>query len=193
MISAARAGKEESRDRSNLVNTNLICPETLCASPFSFGHFLRSKMPSSAPSPTPSQQGLSSDEEGVGSQFFSQKPSELPRPAAKRTTKKSPEQFAMNDSGLFFFTQCLLSTLLGKGQNWDGFGWGKLNSVYCAMEATSAAKSSTFFSMPSPFSKRVNFTNLISPPSSLATALICSSTVTLFSLTNACCKRQFSS
>ena len=62
--------------------------------------------------------------------FFYQKPSELPRPAAKRTTKKSPEQFAMNYSGLFFFTQGLLSTLLGKGQNWeqnwDGFGWGKL-------------------------------------------------------------------
>ena len=65
--------------------------------------------------------------------------------------------------------------------------------AYLAMEATSAAKSSCFFSIPSPFSKRTHLASLISPPSSLATAAICCSTETLFSLTNACCRRQFSS
>lgn len=82
------------------------------------------------------------------------------------------------------------------------YGWKKVvkirgtissNPSYFAIEATSAAKSSTFFSMPSPFSKRVNLTSLISPPSSFATSLMCCSTETLFSLTNACWSRQFSS
>ena len=69
----------------------------------------------------------------------------------------------------------------------------KLKKPYFAIEATSAAKSSCFFSMPSPFSKRTHLTSLISPPSSLATAAMCCSTETLFSLTKACCRRQFSS
>ena len=64
---------------------------------------------------------------------------------------------------------------------------------YLAIEATSAAKSSTFFSMPSPFSKRTYLTSLISPPRVLATSAMCFSTETLFSLTKACCRRQFSS
>ena len=95
---------------------NLTYPETLCALYFSFGRFLRSKMSSSAPSQTYSQRppnrACPVTRKAPALNFFSQKPSELPRPAAKRTTKKSPEQFAMNYSGLFFFTQGLLSTLL---------------------------------------------------------------------------------
>jgi hypothetical protein len=70
----------------------------------------------SAPSQTQSQRppnrACPKNGQAPALNFFSQKPSELPRPAAKRTTKKSPEQFAMNYSGLFFFTQCLLSTPL---------------------------------------------------------------------------------
>ena len=64
---------------------------------------------------------------------------------------------------------------------------------YFIMEATSAAKSSSAFSMPSPVMKRVKALTTILPPSSLATAATCCSTEILFSLTKACCSRQFSS
>ena len=105
-----------------------------CYCAFSFGPFVRLILSSGAPSQTHSQRppnrACPKNGQAPALNFFSQKPSELPPPAAKRAIKKSPEQFAMNCSGLFFFTQGLLSTLLGKGQNWDqnwdGFGWGKL-------------------------------------------------------------------
>ena len=61
------------------------------------------------------------------------------------------------------------------------------------MLATSAAKSSSAFSMPSPVWKRVNALTAILPPSCLATSAMCFSTETLFSFTKACCSRQFSS
>lgn len=93
---------------------------------------------------------------------------------------------------LLFYSVLALNAAL-KGTKLVWFWVGKLNPSYFAIEATSAAKSSTFFSMPSPFSKRVNLTSLISPPSSFATSLMCCSTETLFSLTNACWSRQFSS
>ena len=87
----------------------------------------------------------------------------------------------------------LIITLKRPGDKLRVFGFCSAQTAYLAMDATSAAKSSTFFSMPSPFSKRTHFTSLISPPSSLATALMWFSTETLFSLTKACCRRQFSS
>ncbi len=46
----------------------------------------------------------------------------------------------------------------------------KLN--YLTIEAISAAKSSTFFSMPSPFAKRTNCESLMSAPRALATELM---------------------
>ena len=57
---------------------------------------------------------------------------------------------------------------------------------YLIMEATSAAKSSSFFSIPSPVAKRVKAFTAMLPPSSLATAATCFYTETLFSLTKAC-------
>lgn len=64
-----------------------------CASYFSFGHFLRSKISSSAPSQTHSQRppnrACPKSGQAPALNFFSQIPSELPRPAAKRTTKKA--------------------------------------------------------------------------------------------------------
>ena len=52
-------------DRHSKSRNNSIYPETLCASYFSFGHFLRSKMSSSAPPQTPSQQGFSKEWSGT--------------------------------------------------------------------------------------------------------------------------------
>ena len=66
-------------------------------------------------------------------------------------------------------------------------------SDYLIMEATSAAKSSSAFSMPSPVANRVNALTVMEPPSSLATAATCFSTEILFSLTKACWSKQFSS
>ena len=165
-----------------------------CYCAFSFGPFVRLILSSGAPSQTHSQRppnrACPKNGQAPALNFFYQKPSELPRPAAKRATKKSPEQFAMNYSGLFFFTQGLLSTLLGKGQNWeqnwDGFGWGKLKIGYFASFAISSAKFSCFFSMPSPFSKRTASFKVTAPPSFLAAEFTYCSTVTSLSLTKVC-------
>ncbi len=55
---------------------------------------------------------------------------------------------------------------------------------YFTMLATSAAKSSCLFSMPSPFSKRMNFLIAIEPPSFLAVASVYLPTVMELSFTN---------
>lgn len=47
-----------------------------------------------------------------------------------------------------------------------------VKETYFTMLATSSAKLSARFSMPSPFSKRTNFTTSILPPSSLAVLAI---------------------
>ena len=96
--------------------------------------------------------------------------------------KKSPGKRSSSDSygGHYFGTMCL-------------FAGGQVQKTYLIMEATSAAKSSSFFSMPSPVSKRVNALTAMEPPSCLATSAMCFSTEILFSLTKACCSRQFSS
>ena len=62
--------------------------------------------------------------------------------------------------------------------------------AYFAMEATSAAKSSSRFCKPSPFSKRVNSATLSEPPKDLATSATYFSTVRLPSFTKACCNKQ---
>ena len=58
--------------------------------------------------------------------------------------------------------------------------------------AISSAKFSCFFSMPSPFSKRMASLKVMEPPRALAEAAIYCSTLMLLSLTNSCCSRQFS-
>ena len=60
------------------------------------------------------------------------------------------------------------------------------------MEAISSAKFSCFFSMPSPFSKRMAFLKATLPPRALAAEAIYFSTVMELSFTNSCCSRQFS-
>ena len=60
------------------------------------------------------------------------------------------------------------------------------------MEAISSAKFSCFFSMPSPFSKRMASLKVTLPPSALAAEAIYFSTVMELSFTNSCCSRQFS-
>lgn len=73
------------------------------------------------------------------------------------------------------------------------FCGGQAQNPYLIMEATSAAKSSSAFSMPSPVAKRVKALTWMEPPSCLATSATCFSTEILFSFTKACCSRQFSS
>ena len=63
---------------------------------------------------------------------------------------------------------------------------------YFVIAATSSAKFSSFFSTPSPLSKRTYSTTSILPPSFLATDSTYLPTDTLSSLTNACSRRQFS-
>ncbi len=63
---------------------------------------------------------------------------------------------------------------------------------YLTMLATSSAKLSSFFSMPSPFSIRAKSTTAILPPSSAATLSTYFWIVRSPSLTNSCSKRQFS-
>ena len=99
-------------------------------------------------------------------------------------TKKDPE------GNITLLSELFCSFYMGESVR---FSVRNYNIPYFAIEATSAAKSSCFFSMPSPFSKRTHLASLISPPSSFATAAMCCSTETLFSLTKACCRRQFSS
>lgn len=70
---------------------------------------------------------------------------------------------------------------------------GQAHVSYLIMEATSAAKSSSAFSMPSPVANRVKAFTVMVPPSCLATSATCFSTEVLFSFTKACCSRQFSS
>ena len=69
---------------------------------------------------------------------------------------------------------------------------GYLGKRYLIMEAISAAKFSSFFSIPSPFSKRTASLKVTVPPSALAALSIYFSTDMLLSFTNSCCMRQFS-
>ena len=64
---------------------------------------------------------------------------------------------------------------------------------YFTIPATSAAKSSSRFWMPSPFSKRVYSTSLSEPPAFFAHSSMYCATDRLPSFTNACWSRQFSS
>lgn len=72
---------------------------------------------------------------------------------------------------------------------------GPLETVgpaYFTILATSAARSSSLFSMPSPFSKRANLTMEMLPPSSFATWAVYLATVRSWSLTKGCSSRQTS-
>ena len=60
------------------------------------------------------------------------------------------------------------------------------NRSYLIIEAISAAKSSCFFSMPSPFSKRTASFSVTFTPAALATAATYCSTVMVLSLTKSC-------
>ena len=72
---------------------------------------------------------------------------------------------------------------------------GPLETVgpaYFTILATSEARSSSLFSMPSPFSKRANLTMEMLPPSSFATWAVYLATVRSWSLTKGCSSRQTS-
>lgn len=72
---------------------------------------------------------------------------------------------------------------------------GPLDAVgpaYFTILATSEARSSSLFSMPSPFSKRANLTMEMLPPSSFATWAVYLATVRSWSLTKGCSSRQTS-
>ena len=109
-----------------------------------------------------------------------QRPPNKKRPGEKM--KKSPGKRSSSDSygSHYLGTMCL-------------FAGGQAQRNQWIMLATSAAKSSSAFSMPSPVWKRVNALTVILPPSCLATSAMCFSTEVLFSFTKACCSRQFSS